>query len=944
MRNESTMRSITLGILLLGVCVPLFNTVADETKLISSPEFTTQVYPIFAKYCRGCHTGDEADAEYRVDTFAGLIHGGENGKAVVAGKPDASLLLQRMTDADDPMPPEGEPAPSKKEIAIIREWIKQGAPEGTIPATMSLPVIPLQAEAQEPIHTMAWLEEGKSLLLGRLGRIEKVTLDQKGNEKQRDTLVDSLSGPVNDIVLLNSTGKNRVAVAVSGTAGVSGEVVQFQTETGEVLQKWTGHEDTIYAVAVSSDQSLLATGSYDQTILLWDRKTGELQSTLKGHNGAVYDLAFRPDGQLLASCSSDRTIKLWDVKTSQRLETFSEPTQEQTTLLFNIQGDQLIAGGADNRMRVWEIGPQGQEGTNRLLVTRYAHEAPLLEMELTEDGLYLLTTAQDKLIKTWKTEDYTQQKVFSTEQDWVSRLQVTSQNDLAVSLMDGSWKVYSHIQAATDRQLSAPLPERTELAWDAAKEDQQLQTLEEADQNNTIKQAQALVLPVAVNATFQADQQNSSHPLGDLDWYQFEAKQGQPWILETSTKQAKQPSDTRLEIYHPNGERVVRLLLKSVRDSYVTFRKVNARENDIRFMNWEEMELRDYVYVGGEVLRIFRMPQGPDSGFRFFTSKGARRTYFGSTGVTHDLEDPVYVVTPYAADAEMVENGLPVFPVYYENDDDGWHELGTDSRIDFTAPADGTYFVRVSEVKQAQGAEHSYSLTIRKPNPGFTLSVQPGELKLAKGSGQNLKLQLDRRDEYEGPVTVRFENVPTGLVLSQPVVIEQGHLEANAAAFCLPETELSKEQWEAIEVIATGKVAGETIEQRNKPFAKAQLTDPAKIGVRFVPDHPVSVSQNPEWADYPVIELSAGSSTTATIHLDRKEFKGEMKFDVQNLPHGLIVDNIGLSGILVRTGEDHRQVFLTAAQWVQPQERLIHAMSQGEGKQISQPVVVRVVP
>jgi hypothetical protein len=81
---------------------------------------------------------------------------------------------------------------------------------------------------------------------------------------------------------------------------------------------------------------------------------------------------------------------------------------------------------------------------------------------------------------------------------------------------------------------------------------------------------------------------------------------------------------------------------------------------------------------------------------------------------------------------------------------------------------------------------------------------------------------------------------------------------------------------------------------------------------------------------------------TALLQIERHGYKGELRFEVENLPHGVIVDNIGLNGIMVRAGENERQVYLTAAKWVRPTERLIHAVADREGSQTSRPISLRV--
>ena len=74
------------------------------------------------------------------------------------------------------------------------------------------------------------------------------------------------------------------------------------------------------------------------------------------------------------------------------------------------------------------------------------------------------------------------------------------------------------------------------------------------------------------------------------------------------------------------------------------------------------------------------------------------------------------------------------------------------------------------------------------------------------------------------------------------------------------------------------------------------------------------------------------------LRVKRNGYDGDLTIDVENLPHGVIVDNIGLSGVLVRAKETERQIFISAADWVPETERLIHAVSRQEGKQASRPI------
>ncbi len=92
--------------------------------------YTEAVAPILNAKCAGCHGGEKQKGKLRVDSIEALLKGGSDGTSLVPGKPEESLLLQRVhlpLDNDEHMPPEDKDQLTKDEIAVLQFWIQSGA-------------------------------------------------------------------------------------------------------------------------------------------------------------------------------------------------------------------------------------------------------------------------------------------------------------------------------------------------------------------------------------------------------------------------------------------------------------------------------------------------------------------------------------------------------------------------------------------------------------------------------------------------------------------------------------------------------------------------------------------------------------------------------------------------------------------------------------------------
>ncbi len=342
------------------------------------PDFSKQIAPLFTKYCTGCHNDTDREGKLSLESYASLLKGGQKGAVVNPANGDLSRMILVLTGKAEPkMPPEGEEVPKAEEIALIKAWIDAGAkgPEGKGPDLTMLvtPKIPLSAPPRQSVNAIAVAPQGNVVAIARHGEVELQSLPDRNP-------LHTLAGHRGSVNAVAFSDDGQHLVAAAGEPGLCGEARLWKVADGSLVKVFQGHKDSVYAVRLSPDGNLLASGSYDSSIKLWNVADGSEFKSLDGHNGAVFELAFRKDGKVLASASGDRTVKLWDIARGERLDTLKESQKELYTLAFSPDGQRLAAAGVDNRIRVWQISQAAKEGTNPLLLSKFAHESPVLRL------------------------------------------------------------------------------------------------------------------------------------------------------------------------------------------------------------------------------------------------------------------------------------------------------------------------------------------------------------------------------------------------------------------------------------------------------------------------------------------------------------------------------------------------------------------------------------
>jgi sugar lactone lactonase YvrE len=911
---------------------------------LAAPDFHTDIAPLLRDYCAGCHNADDREGDLSVETFAELMRGGESGPSIIPGKAAESFLVRTVTKEEKPtMPPKKEPQPTEKEVALLKAWVDAGAkgPEAaqdvSILSTLIVPSVAAQAGVQQPITAAEVSPDGRLMAVARHEVVELLTIpDQKVAQR-----LESHPGAVNAIHF-SKDGKH--LLTASGVAGLKGSATLWEVASGRKVREFgAGSRDAFYDAEFSPDENLVATAGYDRTISLWQKATGKLLRKIEGHNGAVFDLAFSPDGKVLASASADQTVKLWLTSTGERLDTLNQPEGEQYAVKFTLDGQHVIAGGADNRIRLWRLVSIDKPQLNPLVQARFAHEGDIVGLALASDGKSLVTSSTDLTLRVWSLPTLEPIETLESQPDVVAAIAlVPGSAKMLAARMDGSLAFYTMPKAASPGTAKDVQHGTTEVppmaeSIDPERYSQRMET----EPNDSPSQGIDLPKNTVVSGVIGGP--------GDLDHYRFQSKAGEEWVFEVNAQRMKSPLDSKIEILHPDGKPVEQVVLRAVRDSWFTFRgKDSDTSTDFRVHNWAEMDLNEYLYANGEVVKFWLYPRGPDSGFNVYPGIGKRYSYFGTTALSHPLGAPCYIVQALPAGSNPAPNGLPVFRLHFENDDDSMRRHGKDSHLIFTAPAAGDYVLRLHDMTNRGGPEFKYQLTARARQEDFKVTLTGQNPAISPGSGKEFALALERKDGFAGEVTVEVTGLPPGFSAVTPVVIEQEQISAvgliTADLAAQPPTE---EQLKAVKVTATASIRGKKVLHELGGLGKITLGKPSQVVVDVFPDGTIgSPKQEP---GRPLqLTIQPGETISALVKVTRRNgFKAEVPFGKEdagrNLPFGVYVDNIGLNGLLVPATESERRFFITAGpKWLPETTRIFHLRTTADGVQTSQPILLKI--
>ncbi|KAJ3507944.1 hypothetical protein NLJ89_g6020 [Agrocybe chaxingu] len=173
----------------------------------------------------------------------------------------------------------------------------------------------------------------------------------------------------------------------------------WDAETGTLLKEpFEGHTGPVNSIAFSPDGKCIISGSFDATIRVWDAETGKtVVGPIKGHTGDVNSVAFSPDGSRVVSGSDDETVRIWDTETGKPV---GEPLWGYTRIVFSVafslDGKRVVSGSSDCMVRIWDA-----ETGNAVREPLQGHTDWVRSVAFSPDGTRIISGSDDGTIRIW---------------------------------------------------------------------------------------------------------------------------------------------------------------------------------------------------------------------------------------------------------------------------------------------------------------------------------------------------------------------------------------------------------------------------------------------------------------------------------------------------------------------------------------------------------------
>ncbi len=254
------------------------------------------------------------------------------------------------------------------------------------------------------VHHVLFSKDSKLLISG--GEDQTIKIWDPSSSREEPLAI--LSGHRGSVFCLGLSPDGGTLVSANGEWGEDnpGVVKFWDLANRQERASFLAHPNGIRSMAISANGRLLATGSWDQTIKLWDFRSQKVLGHFKfrERNGAVSSLAFSPDGKILASGSEIPTLVFWDVAKGEKLHTFDGIVAGVEGLVFTSDGKTLIETCSNGSVTLLNVA------TRKELLTLHGHEGFLGIPVFSPDGRVLASPGADHTVRLWPAGHFLQDR------------------------------------------------------------------------------------------------------------------------------------------------------------------------------------------------------------------------------------------------------------------------------------------------------------------------------------------------------------------------------------------------------------------------------------------------------------------------------------------------------------------------------------------------------
>ena len=242
-------------------------------------------------------------------------------------------------------------------------------------------------------------------------------------------------------VAFNPSGRLLAAGSTEKTVRV------YDWAAGKEVLPALQHDDEVNAVAFSPDGQHLASGAADGHVLLWDVASGRLLVNLPAHTAAVTGVAFSHAAPLIATGSIDGSVKIWDLATGKQTGNFQKDSEGVLSIAFSPDGKYLASAQSSGGVAIWSLEAQEQ-----VKLLKDTDESTLHCVVFNADGTRVAAAGDAGTVQIWDMPSGDHLARLSGRYNGTSSLAFAPDNSVLVSASDISvvlWDVALGDEAST---------------------------------------------------------------------------------------------------------------------------------------------------------------------------------------------------------------------------------------------------------------------------------------------------------------------------------------------------------------------------------------------------------------------------------------------------------------------------------------------------------------